>query len=136
MLLARGILAVLKILTPARAESSQDLDLKKRLSRFLDRDCMRCYGVHRNVSMKLGKAKMGDLEEVCLRSRPLNGASAVEINYSIRAYSFHGPDGYSRSARIGSVRAACHAGVKQAPMEIITISSDATIKTAGLRGFT
>ena len=92
----------------------------------------RCAGVHRNVSMKLGKAKMSDLEDLCLRSRPLNGASAVKI----RAYSFHGPDGYSRSARIGSVRAACHAGVKQAPMEIITISSDATIKTAGLRGFT
>lgn len=44
--------------------------------------------------------------------------------------------GYSRSARIGSVRDACHAGVKQAPTEITIITSDATIKTAGLCGFT
>ena len=36
-------------------------------------------------SRNLGKAKMGDLEDICLRSRPLNGATALEIKIPVRS---------------------------------------------------
>ena len=36
-------------------------------------------------SKNLGKAKMADLGDVCLRSRPLNGTSAVEIKIPVRS---------------------------------------------------
>jgi hypothetical protein len=36
-------------------------------------------------SRNLGKAKMDDLEDISLRSRPLNGATAVEIKIPVRA---------------------------------------------------
>src|SRR5260370_12883867 len=36
-------------------------------------------------SKNLGKAKMGDLEDICLRSRPLNGTDAVEIKIPVRS---------------------------------------------------
>ena len=37
------------------------------------------------LSKNLGKSKMGDLGDICLRSRPLNGAEAVEIKIPIRS---------------------------------------------------
>ena len=36
-------------------------------------------------SKNLGKAKMADLGDICLRSRPLNGTSAVEIKIPVRS---------------------------------------------------
>jgi hypothetical protein len=36
-------------------------------------------------SKNLGKAKMGDLEDICLRSRPLNGTTSVEIKIPVRS---------------------------------------------------
>lgn len=36
-------------------------------------------------SKNLGKAKMGDLTDICLRSRPLNGTDAVEIKIPLRS---------------------------------------------------
>jgi hypothetical protein len=36
-------------------------------------------------SKNLGKAKMGDLRDICLRSRPLNGTIAVEIKIPVRS---------------------------------------------------
>jgi hypothetical protein len=36
-------------------------------------------------SKNLGKAKMGDLADICLRSRPLNGTDAVEIKIPLRS---------------------------------------------------
>lgn len=36
-------------------------------------------------SRNLGKAKIGDLRDICLRSRPLNGATAVEIKIPVRS---------------------------------------------------
>jgi hypothetical protein len=36
-------------------------------------------------SKNLGKAKMGDLGDICLRSRPLNGTTAVEIKIPVRS---------------------------------------------------
>ena len=36
-------------------------------------------------SRNLGKAKMGDVEDICLRSRPLNGATALEIKIPVRS---------------------------------------------------
>jgi hypothetical protein len=35
-------------------------------------------------SKNLGKAKMGDLGDICLRSRPLSGTNAVEIKIPVR----------------------------------------------------
>jgi len=37
------------------------------------------------LSKNLGKAKMGDLGDICLRSRPLNGTDAVEIKIPVRS---------------------------------------------------
>ena len=36
-------------------------------------------------SKDLGKAKVGDLGDICLRSRPLSGATAVEIRIPVRS---------------------------------------------------
>jgi hypothetical protein len=36
-------------------------------------------------SKNLGKSKMGDLGDICLRSRPLNGTDAVEIKIPVRS---------------------------------------------------
>ena len=36
-------------------------------------------------SKNLGKAKMGDVGDICLRSRPLNGTDAVEIKIPLRS---------------------------------------------------
>jgi len=36
-------------------------------------------------SKNLGKTKMGDLADICLRSRPLNGTDAVEIKIPLRS---------------------------------------------------
>jgi hypothetical protein len=37
------------------------------------------------LSKNLGKAKMGDLQDICLRSRPLTGTDAVEIKIPVRS---------------------------------------------------
>src|SRR5437016_5797555 len=37
------------------------------------------------LSQNLEKAQMRDLEDICLRSRPFNGADAVEIKIPIRS---------------------------------------------------
>ncbi len=37
------------------------------------------------LSQNLGKTEMQDLRDICLRSRPLNGASAVEIKIPLRS---------------------------------------------------
>jgi hypothetical protein len=36
-------------------------------------------------SKNLGKTKLGDLGDICLRSRPLNGTNAVEIKIPVRS---------------------------------------------------
>ena len=36
------------------------------------------------LSQNLDKAKMSDLEDICLRSRPVNGSDAVEIKVPVR----------------------------------------------------
>ena len=36
-------------------------------------------------SKNLGKAKMGELRDICLRSRPVNGTDAVEIKIPVRS---------------------------------------------------
>jgi hypothetical protein len=36
-------------------------------------------------SKNLGKTKIGDLGDICLRSRPLNGSNAVEIKIPVRS---------------------------------------------------
>ena len=38
-------------------------------------------------SKNFGKASLGDLGDICLRSRPLNGTSAVEIKVPVRSLS-------------------------------------------------
>jgi hypothetical protein len=42
-------------------------------------------GFTQAFSKNLGEVKMGDLGDICLRSRPLNGATAVEIRIPVRS---------------------------------------------------